>query len=111
MPTEGDPAIVGSWCLLREVSDCFCIELAVWEVARDVMELLGVSEVVGSVELGEDFRPATRLAVVGGIAVTCIGGRLTGLAFLGSVDDKVYKTVRLILVNIRNYQPFHVSSP
>jgi len=53
------------------------------------MELRGVNEVEGSVELEEDFRPATRLAVVGGIAVTCIGGRLTGLAFLGSVDDNV----------------------
>lgn len=29
VPTEGDPAIVGNWCLLNEVSDCFCIELAV----------------------------------------------------------------------------------
>ena len=54
-----------------------------------------------SVELEEDFRPATRLAVEGGIAVTCIGGRLTGLAFLGSVDDNVCKIVRSVLVHIR----------
>ena len=76
-----------------------------------MIELRGVSEVVESVELEDDFRPATRLAVEGGIAVTCIGGRLTGLAFLGSVDDNVYKTVRSILVSIRGYQPFHVSFP
>ena len=54
-----------------------------------MIELRGVDEVLGSVELEDDFRPATRLAVEGGIAVTCIGGRLTGLAFLGSVDDNV----------------------
>lgn len=59
------------------------------EVARDVIELREVNEVEGSVELEEDFRPATRLAVEGGIALTCIGGRLTGLAFFGSVEDKV----------------------
>ena len=76
-----------------------------------MIELREVKEVVGSVELGDDFKPATRLAVEGGIAVTCIGGRLTGLAFLGSVDDNVYKTVRSIRVSIRGYQPFHVSSP
>ena len=65
-----------------------------WEVARDVIELRGANEVEGSVELEEDFRPATLLAVEGGIAVTCIGGRLTGFAFLGSVDDSVCKRVR-----------------
>jgi len=64
------------------------------------MELRGVDEVEESVELEEDFRPATRLAVDGGMAVTCIGGRLTGLAFLGSVDDNVYNTVRRILASI-----------
>lgn len=64
------------------------------------MELRGVEEVVGSVELEDDFRPATRLAVEEGIAVTCIGGRLTGLAFLGSVDDNVYQIVRNTLVSV-----------
>lgn len=54
------------------------------------MELRGVEEVEGRVELEDDFKPATRLAVDGGIAATCIGGRLTGLAFLGSVDDNVF---------------------
>lgn len=30
VPTEGEPAIVGSWLRLRnDVSDCFCIELTV----------------------------------------------------------------------------------
>lgn len=30
VPTEGEPAMVGSWFLLRrEASDCFCIELTV----------------------------------------------------------------------------------
>ena len=27
--TEGEPAMVGSWCLRNDVSDCFCIELTV----------------------------------------------------------------------------------
>lgn len=76
-----------------------------------MIELRGVSEVEGSVELEEDFKPATRLAVVGGIAVTCIGGRLTGLAFLGSVDDNVYKTVRGVLMSIRGCLPFRASFP
>lgn len=76
-----------------------------------MIELRGVDEVPGSVELEDDFRPATRLAVEGGIAVTCIGGRLTGLAFLGSVDDNVYKAISSTLVSIRDYQPSHVSSP
>ena len=65
-----------------------------------MIELRGVDEVEGSVELEKDFRPATRLAVDGGIAVTCIGGRLTSLAFLGSVDDNVYKTVRRNLASV-----------
>lgn len=55
-----------------------------------MIELRGVEEVAGSVELEDDFNPATRLAVEGGMAATCIGGRLTGLAFLGSVDDNVF---------------------
>lgn len=30
VPTDGEPAMVGSWCLLRsDVSDCFCMELMV----------------------------------------------------------------------------------
>lgn len=30
VPTEGEPAIVGSWLRLRrDVSDCFCMELTV----------------------------------------------------------------------------------
>ena len=59
----------------------------------------------------DDFRPATRLAVEGGMAVTCIGGRLTGLAFLGSVDDNVYKAIRGNLISNLGSLPFRVSSP
>ena len=76
-----------------------------------MIELRGVDEVEGRVELEEDFRPATLLAVEGGIAVTCIGGRLTGLAFLGSVDDNVCKTVRGIIASIRGSLPFRASFP
>jgi len=71
----------------------------------------GIDEVEGSFELEEEFRPATQLAMEGGKAATCNGGRLTGLAFLGSVDINVYKTVRRILVNIRGCLPFRTSSP
>jgi hypothetical protein len=40
----------------------------------------------------EDLRLATRLAVTGGNADICMGGRLTcGFAFFGSVDDSVYE--------------------
>lgn len=76
-----------------------------------MIELRGVEEVDGSVEFEDDFNPATRLAVDGGIAATCIGGRLTGLAFLGSVDDNVYNVFRNIPVNPRDHRPFRVSSP
>ena len=35
-PTDGDPAIVGSWLRpRREVSDCFCMELTVCDVSLD----------------------------------------------------------------------------
>jgi hypothetical protein len=41
VPTDGDPAIVGSSILLRsDVSDCRCMELIVCEVARDDAALL-----------------------------------------------------------------------
>ena len=60
------------------------------------MEFRGVEEVERSDELDDDFKPATRLAVDGGMAASCIGGRLTGLAFLGSVDDNVCSIVRNI---------------
>jgi hypothetical protein len=35
VPTDGDPAIVGSIRLRNDVSDCRCRELIVCEVARD----------------------------------------------------------------------------
>jgi hypothetical protein len=64
-----------------------------------VRELRGVEEVEWSDELEDDFKPATRLAVDGGMAASCIGGRLMGFAFLVSVDDNVYSTVRNIQTN------------
>lgn len=76
----------------REVSDCFCIELAVCDVSRDEDEDVEVrldAEPPGVV-FDEDLSFATRWAVIGSKADICIGGRLTGdLGFLGSVDDKV----------------------
>ena len=68
-----------------------------------MIEFQGVEEVEGSVEFEVNFKPATRLAVDGGMAATCIGGRLTGLAFLGSVDDNVYSVVRGIPVRSRGH--------
>lgn len=65
------------------------MELTVWEVTRedDVSEVR-LDEV--GVVFAEDFNFATRCAVAGSSADTCIGGKETGdLGFLGSVDDKV----------------------
>jgi hypothetical protein len=95
IPTEGLPAIVGSWLRLRrEESDCFCMELTVCAVTRDVFDVNEVrleTEVVGVV-CTEDFNFATRCAVAGSSADTCIGGKETGdLGFLGSADDRVWK--------------------
>ena len=70
------------------------------------MELRGVEEVDGRVELEDDLKPATRLAVDEGIAATCIGGRLTSLAFLGSVDDNVCNTFRNIPAKYRGEPTF-----
>lgn len=33
--TDGDPAIVGSWCRLLRLSACFCIELMVCDETRE----------------------------------------------------------------------------
>lgn len=98
--TEGDPAMVGSWLRLRrEESDCFCMELTVWEVSLDVDEVVRVIAgcVIGvEVELVEGLRRATRWAVAGSKADICIGGKFTGdFGFLGSVDDKVWKGISL----------------
>ncbi len=60
VPTEGDPAIVGSCVRLRsDVSDCRCRELIVCAVARDDMTLLRVA-VAEPFEGGVAFRFATR---------------------------------------------------
>ena len=58
-PTDGEPAIVGSWCLRNDVSDCFCIELTVWEVAREEPALTEL-EFEFKEDCEEDFRLATR---------------------------------------------------
>ena len=59
VPTDGDPAIVGSSILLRsDVSDCRCKELIVCEVARDDAALLRV--VAGPFEVDAAFRFARR---------------------------------------------------
>jgi len=93
VPTEGEPAMVGRWFLLRrEASDCFCIELTVWEVTRDDDPVLVIEvALVGvEIELLLVLRLATRCAVVAGSAVICMGGKVTAaLVFFVSVDDNV----------------------
>ena len=93
VPTEGEPAMVGSWFLLRrEASDCFCIELTVWEVTRedDAVLVIEVAPVGVEIELLLALRLATRCAVVAGSAVICMGGKVTAvLVFFASVDDSV----------------------
>lgn len=93
VPTEGEPAMVGSWFLLRrEASDCFCIELIVWEVTREDDPVLVIEVAVAGVEIEllPVLRLATRCAVVAGSAVICMGGNVTvALVFFASVDDNV----------------------
>lgn len=117
VPTEGDPAIVGSTLRARrELSDCFCMELTVCEVSLDAetvrVVLLGV---VDGVELVEevDLSRATRCAVAGSRADICKGGRLTGdFVFLtgGSVEDRVFPRflpIRTdILLSLRSLSSF-----
>jgi hypothetical protein len=71
------------------------MELTVCAVTRDeddVNEMRLETEAVG-VAFIEDFNFATRSAVAGSRADTCIGGKEMGdLGFLGSVDDRVCKT-------------------
>lgn len=82
VPTEGDPAIVGNWWRRKDVSDCFCMELAVCDVARDAfVEFRDTPELEEFKEELEVFKVATRCEVDEGRADTCMGGRLTGLAF------------------------------
>ena len=55
-PTEGEPAIVGNCVrLLKEVSDCFCMELAVCDVALEDEDV--DRGVTGVVEEGDDGVP------------------------------------------------------
>ena len=75
--------MVGNRCRLRrELSDCFCIELRVCDVSRDVEEGTRFIEgVKGEFEfefVGEGFSRATRCAVTGSKAEICMGGRVTG---------------------------------
>jgi hypothetical protein len=79
VPTEGEPAIVGSTVRARnELSDCFCMELTVCEVSLEDetvrVLLLGVDE---GVEVAEevDLSRAMRWVVAGSIAAICKGGR------------------------------------
>ena len=59
-PTDGDPAIVGSWFRPRkDVSDCFCIELTVPWVIREDEGALGVLWVDDKEEEEADLRLAT----------------------------------------------------
>jgi hypothetical protein len=62
VPTEGDPAIVGSWFRVRkEASDCFCIELIVWEVSLEDDEEREVLGTTAGVDIEEEtFKLATR---------------------------------------------------
>jgi hypothetical protein len=88
--TDGDPAMVGSGFLelRRDVSDCLCIELMVWDVALEPAPRLETEET--GVET-EELRLATRWAVTDGKAPTCRGGNATtGFAFLGSVEETVW---------------------
>lgn len=78
VPTEGDPAIVGSCVRLRsDVSDCRCRELIVCAVARDDAALLRVAVV-------ETFE--------GGVAGCC---------FFDSAEDSVLPRFRPISIDIR----------
>ena len=51
--------MVGSWCLRSDVSECFCIELSVWAVARDEPPLVEL-EFEFKDDCEEDFRLASR---------------------------------------------------
>lgn len=63
VPTDGDPAIVGSWLReRREESECFCIELAVCDISLEVEEAVREIDGVppdGDVD-GSGFNRATR---------------------------------------------------
>ena len=89
VPTEGEPAMAGSWFLLRsEASDRFSMEQTVWEVTRedDAVLVIEVAPVGVEIELLLVLGLATRCAVVAGSAVICMGGEVTAvLIFFVSV--------------------------
>jgi hypothetical protein len=102
VPTDGEPAMVGSWTEWVLFLTCFCMELTVWEVnledddvARVTAGLTGLTGLTEAViEWDEDgvmepefdageplpelLRRATLWAVAGSIADIWRGGRLTG---------------------------------
>ena len=88
VPTLGEPAIVGRTlrALRSDVSDCFAMELAVWDMTRDVFGVLCCED---SDVCDPDFMLARRWAVAGGSAETCMGGIATGSTFLGCAEDNV----------------------
>lgn len=94
VPTEGEPAMVGSWFRpRRDESDCFASELAVCDISREDEEGVRVAVDEGGVDKDEfdDFSRATLCAVAGSKADICMGGRLMGdLGFRGSVAESVY---------------------
>lgn len=67
--------------LRSDVSDCFAMELAVWDMRRDDFGVLGGCEDSDVCE--PVFMLARRWAVAGGSAETCMGGIATGSTFLG----------------------------
>ena len=76
--------------LLRDISDCFCIELSVCDVTLDALPL-GVLWVEDKDVVDDPERLATRCAVVAGSAGIFIGGKATGgSGFLGCAEDNVY---------------------
>lgn len=82
------------------MSECFCRELAVWEVAREIVEVREPPELMEFKDEFDVFNVATLCAEDGGNGVTCIGGKLTGLAFFGSVADIVCKYKASIIVPV-----------
>jgi hypothetical protein len=96
--TDGDPAIVGSWLRLvrSDESDCFCMELTVWDVSLDELvdrapALVGAEAAVEDADVDvDDRRLATRCAVTDGKADICIGGSAAGIfGFFASADESV----------------------
>lgn len=75
--------------LRSDASDCFCMELTVCDVTREVD--LGVLCAEFGYEGDPDFRFAKRCAVAGGKADICMGGMVTGSCFFGCAEDNVWE--------------------